>query len=130
VTDSRENTLLIVEDEILILDLAVMALEEHDPTANIVSASNVQQALERLDNMENLDALVTDIQMPGDKDGLDLAIYVNSRFPGCAIILVSGRPLPTDRPAPKGSRYVPKPWIPSDLIRVIEHEIGAKRSIA
>lgn len=126
-TDSPQTNLLIVEDEALILDLAVMTLEESDDDANIMQAMNVEQALARLEGIERLDALITDIQMPGAKDGLDLATMVRKRYPDCAIVLVSGRPLPTDRPLPPESRYVPKPWSPSDLVSVVQKEMAAHR---
>ena len=41
-TDSLQTNLLIVEDEALILDLAVMTLEESDDGANIMQAMNVE----------------------------------------------------------------------------------------
>lgn len=126
-TDSPKPTMLIVEDEALILQLAVMTLE--DKGMRILEASDVEQAMSLVDRLDNLEVLVTDIQMPGKLDGLHLASTVRQRFPKCAIVLMSGRSLPTDRPVPEMARYISKPWVPSALEAAVTETIGTGQAV-
>ena len=116
------NTLLVVEDEVLIRQLAVMALEETG--ARVVEAADVDEAMALLDGMDDLAALVSDVQMPGHRDGVDLATIVKDMFPNCVIVLTSGRQLPTDRSIPDGTLYLGKPWSPERLAEVVSGELG------
>ncbi|MGZ2426123.1 response regulator [Rhizobium laguerreae] len=79
---------LIAEDEILVrLDLAegIRALGWE-----VVEVSSADEAIELLRHPLHVDLLVTDIQMPGQKDGLDLARHVREQFPDMKIAIVSG----------------------------------------
>lgn len=122
-TDSQPLTLLVVEDEPLIRQLVVMALEETG--ARIVEASNVDEAEAALNGIHALDGLVSDVQMPGSRDGVDLAALVRKRFPDCFIVLTSGRSLPTDRPIPQRTRYISKPWSVEGLTEFVSSELDA-----
>ncbi|MBY5748258.1 response regulator [Rhizobium leguminosarum] len=79
---------LIAEDEILVrLDLAESI---RDLGWEVVEVSSADEAIELLRHPLHFDLLVTDIQMPGQKDGLDLARHVRERFPDMKIAIVSG----------------------------------------
>lgn len=55
----------------------------------VVGVNSPQEALARLGE-QSFDLLFTDVVMPGDMDGLALAIEVKSRQPGLRVLLASG----------------------------------------
>lgn len=100
--------LLIVDDEPLIRNVVAEVLGTLGMV--VIEAASTEEALRLLDDVDELEAVVTDVSMPGRRDGLDLAIEVRLRYPGVGIVLMSGKPLPDDRPLPKGAQYLAKPW--------------------
>jgi two-component system, response regulator PdtaR len=47
-----------------------------------------------LEEPNAFDAILTDVEMPGSVNGLDLARTVDGRLPAVAIVIMSGRRLP------------------------------------
>ena len=72
-------SLLIVEDEHLILDF--VCAEITDAGLEAVGATSADEALRLLESTAGITALVTDINMPGSMDGLQLAGEVRKRWP-------------------------------------------------
>jgi two-component system cell cycle response regulator CpdR len=73
------------------------------------TAPNAMAAIQRLRD-QRFDALLSDVLMPGDLDGLDLARWARQR--GLPVLLVSGfvgGELPQDLIADPGVRLVRKP---------------------
>ena len=58
---------------------------------------------------EGIKVVFTDINMPGDMDGLTLAHYVRQHWPHMVIIVSSGKRLPTLAALPVGARFLAKP---------------------
>jgi two-component system NtrC family response regulator len=54
----------------------------------IETASNVNEALDKFD-AGNYQLVITDLRMPGDRDGLDLISLVRQRKPGTTIIVIT-----------------------------------------
>jgi DNA-binding NtrC family response regulator len=52
--------------------------------------------------------LFTDIEMPGETNGLELAHYAAKRFPEIAVVVASGRPHPAPGDLPDGARFFRK----------------------
>jgi len=63
------------------------------------------------------DAILTDVEMPGSLDGLDLARSVDGRFPAVAIVIMSGRRLPLRADMPFKAAFVAKPFTQSTLLQ-------------
>ncbi len=61
---------LLVDDDIELLDIARILLQQKNPDLEIVVASSVKEALERLDE-ETFDVIIADYLMP-DSTGLDM----------------------------------------------------------
>lgn len=105
---------LVVEDDPLQRELASVVLEEcemdvvHCESAEAATA--VLEALERQPLM-----LFADVRLPGVLTGADLAFLVRSKFPDARLIVTSGDDLPP--PLPDGARFMPKPWVPLELVR-------------
>ncbi len=82
------ETVLIVDDEDLLVDLAVTQLEELG--YHTLCAGNAAQALEILKADPDIDLLLSDIIMPGKLDGYDLALTAKQIRPSLKILMTSG----------------------------------------
>jgi CheY-like chemotaxis protein len=87
-TTEPKSSVLVVEDEMFIRMLAVDTLE--DGGYVILEAGDAREALALLEQTPNISLIFTDINMPGDLDGLDLATEVAKRWPHIEIIVTSG----------------------------------------
>jgi CheY-like chemotaxis protein len=100
-------TVLIVEDEFLIRMHLVAVFE--DAGCCSIEASSADEAISMLEIYPSLKAVVTDIRMPGQMDGLALAHYVASNWPDRDVVVCSGNELPLKRDLPEGARFLAKP---------------------
>ena len=88
-----ERICLIVDDEPSIRAYLKAILEtEH---FQVLEAENAPQGFKLVEKLNGgLDLIVTDVKMPGDMDGLDLAYAVRNAFSAIPVILMSGYPSP------------------------------------
>jgi DNA-binding NtrC family response regulator len=112
----RPPGVVIAEDELLLRTLAVEDLEEAGfrtfEAENALAALDICKA-----RSGSIDVLFTDIRMPGSMDGLELAHRVRERWPGIAIIIVSGNIFVSRDELPEGARFLPKPY---DMRRIVD----------
>ena len=93
-THTRANLLpanlriMVVEDRTDVLTMLQRSLEHLGLEA--LALSNADEAWRRLDSVPPPDLLLTDILMPGELDGRDLARRVLQRFPSTAVVLMTG----------------------------------------
>jgi CheY-like chemotaxis protein len=113
---------LVVEDEMMLRMRAVEIVE--DAGFIPVEAVNADEAFAILESRSDIELLFTDIQMPGSMDGLKLAHAVHERWPAIKIILVSGKPMPTDAEKPASSRFFGKPLEMERMIGEMQDMIG------
>jgi two-component system, response regulator PdtaR len=83
------TSILVVEDEPSIRMVISEAISDVGYT--IVAAASADEAIGLLD-ASHLRLIVTDINLPGRLDGIDLAVAARRRFPGLGVIFISGRP--------------------------------------
>lgn len=107
-------TVLVVEDEPLILMDVAFTLGSAG--FNVVEATSADQALFLLAGGLRIDALVTDVDMPGVSNGIALAHSVSKSLPGVRIVVTSGRQ-ENGKMIPVGAKFVPKPAAPDAIIR-------------
>jgi CheY-like chemotaxis protein len=83
----------------------------------VLEASNANEALDLLrDRSQAVRLLLSDIEMPGKVDGLELALAVRFQYPDIKIVLTSAESVSTNhRDAYDG--FFPKPY---DARRLIE----------
>ncbi len=81
---------LLVEDEGLIRLTLAETLEDAGYT--VVAAGTGDEACALLGETCCFDVLVTDIQMPGDADGIDVARSFHERHPDGPVVFMTGRP--------------------------------------
>ena len=78
-TDAARGLVLIVEDEVDVRRSAVEAMLAMG--YRTIEAENASEALDLLEQNREIDLLLTDVRMPGDMDGAELAFtYVGERF--------------------------------------------------
>lgn len=83
---SGKETILVVDDEVALLELAEEILTENGYT--VLRAEKAEQALQILEN-NTVDLLLSDVIMPG-MDGFQLATEVEKSYPKVKIQMISG----------------------------------------
>ena len=105
---------LVVEDEMLLRMRAVDMVEDAGFTS--VEAVDADEAVAILEARSDVALMLTDVQMPGSMDGLQLAHTVHQRWPSIRIILVSGQLNLADADIPPDSRFFGKPLDTAKMI--------------
>jgi two-component system, cell cycle response regulator CpdR len=118
-------TALIVEDDPMQREMICLLLEESDyDVIQCESAEAAELVLER--NGGSLRLMMTDVNLAGHMNGVELAHIAKRRVPDLEVIVTSGRPL--KEALPDGARFWPKPWVPLDVIREAEKMALAHRA--
>jgi CheY-like chemotaxis protein len=63
--------------------------------------------------------LVTDVDMPGPMDGMELARLVDQRWPWIRLVVTSGAKSMSNSEVPDDGRFLPKPWAGPEIIRAV-----------
>ncbi len=84
----RNETILIVDDEVDLLDLAKDYLEEIG--CRVYTASRGAEALAILESNPSIDLLFSDVVMPGRMNGYELAEQACEKHPHLKVLLTSG----------------------------------------
>ena len=92
----------------------------------VIEASSAAEAIAALNSDSSLRLLVTDIQMPGDLDGLALAKHVREHLPHVQILVASGAVKPVDGALPKGAKFLSKP-LDKDMVMQVIDELSLER---
>lgn len=109
-------TVVVAEDEELLREIAAEFLKEAG--FNVIEALHAQEAIEILDvQFEDVQILFTDIQMPGDMDGLALAHHVKNHWPQIGLLITSGNRRPAAKDLPEGAKFLMKPYRHADVIK-------------
>jgi CheY-like chemotaxis protein len=106
-------TVLVVEDEVLIR--LMIAQELRGAGFTVIEAVNANEALAVLKTPTKIDALMTDIRLPGSMDGVRLATLVRTAWPQVKIIIASAYAPDTLAPGMKGT-FIGKPYHPDKVI--------------
>jgi CheY-like chemotaxis protein len=96
-------TILVVEDNALVRLVAVEFLE--DSGFKVVEADSADGAIDLLTNDIPIDAVFSDVQMPGTMDGVELARWISREMPDVKVLLTSG-----NTPTQAGMLILPKPY--------------------
>jgi CheY-like chemotaxis protein len=87
-------TVLVVEDEVLISDTVCDALKAGG--FNVFHAETADAAWQYLQDGADIDLLFTDINLPGEMDGAELAARARDLRPELPIVYASGRHTSSD----------------------------------
>jgi DNA-binding NtrC family response regulator len=123
-SNSLRATALIVEDDPMQRDMICLLLEESEvDVIECESAEAAELVLERAS--DNLVLMMTDVQLAGDMDGVELAHIARKYNPEMGVIVTSGKPMHQE--LPDGVQFWAKPWAPLDVIREAERMVHERR---
>lgn len=118
----KSGAILIVEDEPLIRMFAADTLA--DAGFITLEAGDVREAETVLHQRQDVALIFTDIDLPGESDGLALASRVCAERPEIEIIVTSGEHrLPRDA-VPDNGEFLPKPYSPNDLLKLVQDKLA------
>lgn len=99
--------LVVDDDPLILMDTADMIADEGYA---VVEANTADQAYDFLDRHPTLQLLFTDVQMPGELDGFDLARVVAERWPHICVVIASGEADPRPGEIPDNATFISKPF--------------------
>ena len=114
--------ILVVEDDSLVRELAVEALREEG--YEVIHAANGEQAMAWC-KRQIADVLVTDIRLPGEVDGWQIAERCREQDPELRVIYATGFSPVEARPVP-GSLTLQKPYLPDRIVEAVR-QMGKER---
>lgn len=86
---TKALTIVVVDDEIMILDVMKTILEAHG--MRVFSFKCASEAIAYLhENHASIDAVITDYKMPGKFSGCDIFTLIKMRYPLITCFIVSG----------------------------------------
>jgi two-component system, response regulator PdtaR len=119
--------MLVVDDEPLLrMEIAELAEKEG---FDVVEASNSAQARHILEGRSDIRVVFTDIRMPGDMDGLELAHLIRKRWPPTTIVICSGNARPSAEDMPTDAVFLSKPCASPSTAELLS-DIREKVSVA
>jgi two-component system, response regulator PdtaR len=119
---SSGPVVVVVEDEELLRVCAMEILGDAGFTA--LEAADADEALSILERNPDVRLVFTDINMPGDLDGLDLAREVHKRWPNIRLLVTSGRHLLKDSDIPDDGKFLAKPYKGERMVGLVEKLIS------
>jgi PAS domain S-box-containing protein len=118
------ETVLVVEDNVGLRRIVVRQLSEAG--YHVLQAPDAAVAMGLIEGPEPIHLLLSDIVMPGDMDGRDLARAAARRRPAINVLLTSGFPdvrIPGPGLRSPGSRLLIKPYRKEELLRAVREAI-------
>lgn len=115
----NRRTVVVVEDEPLVRISATSLFEEAG--IDVVEFSNGDDAIDYVrDHKDSVAAIFTDVYLPGDTDGLELAGIVAEVCPEITVLVTSGQIRRAPPDLNPQVRYVAKPWLPADVLSAMK----------
>ncbi len=109
------RSFLIVDDDPLIrMELADLVREHGFDAWEAGTTSEALGILERAGDA--FLGLITDVNMPGTRNGMVLANHVRVIWPHIRIIVVSGGRRPFSGELPDNTAFIAKPWRPEQIV--------------
>jgi len=115
-----KTTILIVEDQLNVRQFAARCL--NTPDIDIIQATNASEARELLDINKDIDLLFTDVLMPGDMNGHELAGWASQKYPKLKILLTTAMENKPSSKQPERNHsfhMLPKPYNKFELTESI-----------
>lgn len=116
---------LVVEDEPLTRMVAADALTDRGIMA--WEAGDAGEALQVLEQHPRIGLVFTDVNMPGEMDGLGLAHEVSARRPDVSLIVTSGAVRLADDELPDHGTFLAKPYPTDRLVSIVARKLDEPR---
>ena len=115
----RSRVLVVEDEELIRLILAEVLADEG---FHVVEAGTGDEAAGLLDGPDGFHAVVTDIHMPGSRDGLAVGRHARNRHPCIPVVYCTGRPDALNGAGALGHRdaLVRKPYVPSQIVMALQ----------
>jgi CheY-like chemotaxis protein len=121
---SQAVLIVVAEDEALVRMVIAEALA--DEGFEVIEAGHAAEAISHLESRgRDVQVLFTDVQMPGEMDGVALANHARNRWPQIGVIVTSGQAVPKPNELPLGSRIVPKPYEPALVVAYVRELVAS-----
>jgi two-component system, response regulator PdtaR len=88
-----------------------------------LEARSADEALLILESTGSIDAIFTDISMPGSMNGLGLAHHVRRKKPWVYVLITSGDHILSEAAIPDQSDFVPKPYALPSIAEMLRRHI-------
>lgn len=115
---------LVVEDQFSTRMVAADAIS--DMGLGVHEASDADEALQAMDDHPEIGVLFTDIQMPGQMDGLGVAEQVHQDRPDVELIVTSGGQKVDDSELPDNGTFLSKPYRTTRLVEIVEGKVASR----
>lgn len=102
------GSVLVVEDEPLVRTTAAEIFA--GAGYRVHEACNAAEAVAILQARPDIGTVFTDIEMPGELNGLGLVATICKHWPHLRVLVTSGLSLPADRALPIGVGFIDKPY--------------------
>ncbi|MDD9940847.1 MAG: PAS domain S-box protein [Myxococcales bacterium] len=120
------ETVLVIEDEPQVRSVIVSQLRRlgYRP----LEACDAMTGIEALEANRGVALLLTDVMLPGDADGIELARRCRARLPGLAVVFMSGYPSSAGASLTTGTLFLKKPFNQDELARMLRAGLEAPGS--
>ncbi len=122
------ETVLLVEDESTLREMAVMILQERGYT--VLSAANGKEAISQWKlNQDRIDLVVTDMVMPEGLTGIELADRLFEDRPGLSMLFTSGysvEDIGAELVRHPHTRFLEKPYTSQSLAKAVREVLDAQ----
>ena len=84
-----------------------------------LEASCPGEAIRTLEARKDIHLVLTDSEMPGTMDGIELVHYIRNRWPPVKLIVVSGKMEIALEALPEGAKFFPKPYRETSIVEAM-----------
>jgi DNA-binding NtrC family response regulator len=120
----EEKVVLLAEDDTAVRTLAALALQaEH---LYVLQACNGEEALRVARTHDNIDLVLTDVEMGAGLNGIDLRSRILAERPGLPVLVMSGFSENESMAAEKGIPFLAKPFTFANLRQRVREVLAFK----
>jgi CheY-like chemotaxis protein len=109
--------IIVAEDDFIMSEYLSGILTEKG--YSVIAVANANDAIAMFEHRDDVRMLISDINMPGSINGLNLAATVRERWPHIKIIITTGQARPKIEEVPEGSLYLRKPYTPGSVMAAV-----------
>lgn len=126
--DDLQCRLLLVEDNDAVAQATRQVLESMG--CSVLRVDSGQAALDSIDNDVAFDLVLSDIEMPGEIDGITLATALTNRNPPLPVVLMTGYAVRLEQAVQRKLDVLPKPCTPEMLGEAIARALARNKALA